>query len=322
MKSDDGAAPAPPAPTHLPSWIASIRATLLPPVGNRLLFGAGQHKAMVVAGPNARADFHVEDGEEFFFQLEGAVELLLVLAPGAAPARVAVRAGEAFVLPARVPHSPQRAAGTLGLVLERERRAGELDALRWYAPDGSVLYEERFACVDLGAQLAPVIARFNASRAAAGGGPPAPGEVGAPPPRAEDEAPAPAFAPPIALRAWAAGARAAGARGAQPLWGPGAPPPRGAAEYAVAGVLGGGAPAWARVAPGELFLLMLEGAGAVHVRAAGDAGAGERVVLAEGDVLNLRGGGALEARLEVGGEAGAAGGEGLCLTIANASVRA
>ncbi len=31
--------------------------------GNKMLFGAGQHKVMVVGGPNERLDYHIEPGE-------------------------------------------------------------------------------------------------------------------------------------------------------------------------------------------------------------------------------------------------------------------
>lgn len=35
-----------------------------------------------------------------------------------------------FLLPARIPHSPQRYADTVGLVIERERLKTEIDGLR------------------------------------------------------------------------------------------------------------------------------------------------------------------------------------------------
>ena len=57
-----------------------------------------------------------------------------------------------FILPSRVPHSPQRSADSLGLVIERRREEGEMDALRWYTDfqvcDGT---HGRHTC-DLGAR--------------------------------------------------------------------------------------------------------------------------------------------------------------------------
>ena len=80
------------------------------------------------------------------------------------PRSIPIREGEVFLLPPRVPHSPQRQAATVGLVLERERLPHEQDGLRWYVPGTStVLYQEWFHCTDLGTQLKPVIDRFFAS---------------------------------------------------------------------------------------------------------------------------------------------------------------
>jgi len=80
------------------------------------------------------------------------------------PRSIPIREGEVFLLPPRVPHSPQREADTIGLVLERERLPAEQDGLRWYVPGSStVLYQEWFHCTDLGTQLKPVIERFFAS---------------------------------------------------------------------------------------------------------------------------------------------------------------
>lgn len=148
---------------NIPAWLAENRHLLVPPVGNRLLY-SGEFKVMVVAGPNARTDYHVEAGEEWFYQLEGAMTLRVV--DGGAFYDVHLAAGDTFCLPAGVPHSPQRAPGSVGLVVERERRAGEVDALQWYCQrEGcrELLYREEFECRDLGKDLAPIIARYYAS---------------------------------------------------------------------------------------------------------------------------------------------------------------
>lgn len=79
---------------------------------------------------------------------------------------VPIKEGELFLLPGRIPHSPQRFSHTIGLVIERDREEDETDCLRWYVPDqaqAEVLYEEYFHCFDLGQQLKPVIQRFFAS---------------------------------------------------------------------------------------------------------------------------------------------------------------
>ena len=78
---------------------------------------------------------------------------------------IVIKQGQMFLLPANVPHSPQRYEDTIGLVLERSRLPHEMDTLRWYMPSdfSRVLYQESFHCVDLGSQLKPVIERFNPS---------------------------------------------------------------------------------------------------------------------------------------------------------------
>src|SRR6202049_4287484 len=56
---------------NLRQWIDANRAQLKPPVGNKRVFRDGDFIIMVVGGPNARKDYHVDPGEEFFYQLEG-----------------------------------------------------------------------------------------------------------------------------------------------------------------------------------------------------------------------------------------------------------
>ncbi len=71
---------------------------------------------------------------------------------------VVIKEGEFFLLPARIPHSPQRTANSCGLVIERRRNLDEKDSVRWFVPDTSdVLYDKWFYCEDLGTVLVPLI---------------------------------------------------------------------------------------------------------------------------------------------------------------------
>ena len=149
-------------PFNLASWIDEHRELLKPPVGNKMVWQDREFLVMVVGGPNQRKDYHVEDGEEFFYQVEGDITLR-VMEEGA-PRDIAIREGEIFLLPAGIPHSPQRPAGTVGLVIERQRKEGEIDHLRWYCEScGEVLHDAAFELVDLGSQLKPLIESFYAS---------------------------------------------------------------------------------------------------------------------------------------------------------------
>jgi len=147
------------SPLNLQRWVDEHRHLLKPPVGNRLIYQDSGFIVMAVGGPNARRDFHVDPGEEFFHQLEGTMTLR-VLENGAVR-DVPIRAGEILLLPAHVPHSPQRPAGTVGLVIERRRLPGELDGLQWYCERCSaLLYEEQFVLTDIETQFPPVFERF------------------------------------------------------------------------------------------------------------------------------------------------------------------
>src|SRR6201997_2627374 len=109
-------------------WIDANRAQLKPPVGNKRVFRDGDFIIMVVGGPNSRKDFHVDPGEEFFYQLEG--DMLLKTVQDGKIVDGPIRAGEILLLPSNVPHSPRRFANTIGLVIERERRPDEQDGFQ------------------------------------------------------------------------------------------------------------------------------------------------------------------------------------------------
>jgi 3-hydroxyanthranilate 3,4-dioxygenase len=144
-------------------WIDENRHLLKPPVGNKCLFGDGDFIIMVVGGPNARKDYHVDPGEEFFYQLEG--DMVLRTQQQGRPVEVPIRQGEVLLLPAEVPHSPQRQPNTIGLVIERRRRAGERDGFQWYCENcNTLLYEEFFELTDIETQFPAIFERFFASR--------------------------------------------------------------------------------------------------------------------------------------------------------------
>jgi 3-hydroxyanthranilate 3,4-dioxygenase len=113
----------------------------------------------VVGGPNARADFHVNEGEEFFHQLEG--DIVLRVLENGKPVDIPIREGDIFLLPPKVPHSPQRPAGTVGLVLERKRQPDEMDGFIWICKKcGEKLYEEYIHLTNIVTQLPPVFDHF------------------------------------------------------------------------------------------------------------------------------------------------------------------
>jgi 3-hydroxyanthranilate 3,4-dioxygenase len=151
-------------PLNFKHWIDEHRHLLKPPVGNKVVYTDTEFIIMVVGGPNARKDFHVDPAEEFFYQLEG--DMTLRVFENGKVRDLPIGAGDILLLPPGVPHSPQRNANTVGLVIERQRRPGELDGLQWYCENcNHLLYEEQFALTNIETQLPPVFKRFHNSLA-------------------------------------------------------------------------------------------------------------------------------------------------------------
>ncbi|KAF3708545.1 3-hydroxyanthranilate 3,4-dioxygenase [Channa argus] len=147
---------------NVENWIAEHQNAFLPPVCNKLMHYL-QLNIMFVGGPNTRKDYHIEEGEELFYQLKG--DMCLKVIENGKHKDVHIKEGEMFLLPARIPHSPQRQANTVGLVVERRRLLTETDCLRYYVNNTTdILFEKWFYCQDLGTQLVPIIKEFMASK--------------------------------------------------------------------------------------------------------------------------------------------------------------
>jgi 3-hydroxyanthranilate 3,4-dioxygenase len=149
-------------PINFKQWIDANRPLLRPPVGNKVVYTDSEFIIMVVGGPNTRKDFHVDPADEFFYQLEG--QMVLRVVENARIVDVPIGAGEILLLPPKTPHSPQRHAQSIGMVVERRRRPGELDGLQWYCENcGTLLYQEFFPLTDIETQFPPVFNRFFGS---------------------------------------------------------------------------------------------------------------------------------------------------------------
>ncbi|XP_056292124.1 3-hydroxyanthranilate 3,4-dioxygenase [Pseudoliparis swirei] len=164
---------------NVKNWIAANEKAFLPPVCNKLMHFS-QLIIMFVGGPNTRKDYHIEEGEELFYQVKG--DMCLKVIENGKHKDVHIGEGQMFLLPARIPHSPQRQANTVGLVVERRRLPTEIDCLRYYVDNTTnPLYEKWFYCQNLGTQLVPLIKEFMASKQAKTGKPD-PNEVFGEPP--------------------------------------------------------------------------------------------------------------------------------------------
>ena len=147
---------------NLKAWIDENRDVLKPPVGNAQLYKTTYKNfiIMVIGGPNSRNDYHDDPGEELFYQIEGDITLRVI--EDGKPVDVPIREGEMLLLPPHVRHSPQRPAGSVGLVVERIRLPGELDAFEWYCENcGHMHWRKEFELADIVKDLPPIFAEYN-----------------------------------------------------------------------------------------------------------------------------------------------------------------
>lgn len=151
-------------PFNFKKWIDENRHLLKPPVGNQQVYkGNEDYIVMVVGGPNARKDYHYNESEELFLQIEG--DIVVKIMEDGKPVDIQIKEGDMFLLPPKVPHSPQRPANTVGLVLERYRKEGEKDGFIWFCENcGNKMYEEYFDMTDIVNQLPKVMNNFYSSK--------------------------------------------------------------------------------------------------------------------------------------------------------------
>tara|TARA_A100000164_G_C21615937_1_gene634326 strand:+ start:129 stop:656 length:528 start_codon:yes stop_codon:yes gene_type:complete len=150
-------------PFNLNDWIENNRHLLKPPVGNKNLYvDAGDFIVMVVAGPNARKDYHYNETEELFYQIEG--NIVVKTQQNNKMVEVEIKEGEMFLLPAKIPHSPIRPKGSIGLVIERKRTKDDKDGLMWFSEkENALLYEEYFRLTNIEKDFLPVFKKFYQS---------------------------------------------------------------------------------------------------------------------------------------------------------------
>ena len=152
-------------PFNLNKWIEENRALLKPPVGNKNLYKqAGDFIVMIVGGPNARKDYHYNESEEWFYQVEGDINVR-VQEDGKA-VDVPIKEGEMFLLPAKVPHSPMRSEGSVGLVIEKVRKGtNDMDGLLWFCDNcNHKLHETYFPLTNIESDFIPRFKEFYASK--------------------------------------------------------------------------------------------------------------------------------------------------------------
>lgn len=151
-------------PFNLNKWIEDNRHLLKPPVNNKNLYPEGtDYIVMIVGGPNARKDYHYNETEELFYQLEG--EINVRIQENGNPVDIKLGPGDMFLCPAKTPHSPMRTAGSIGLVIERVRAGkGFTDGLLWFCEKcNNKLHETYFELKDIETDFLPRFKEYYGS---------------------------------------------------------------------------------------------------------------------------------------------------------------
>jgi 3-hydroxyanthranilate 3,4-dioxygenase len=137
-------------PFNFNQWIEDNQDKLKPPIANKNMYPLGKDFiVMVVGGPNARKDYHLNETEELFYQIKGNIQV--TIQQDGKAVKVPIKEGEMFLLPANIPHSPNRDEGSIGLVIERVRKGTDFkDGLLWFCDNcNHQLFEERFTLNDI-----------------------------------------------------------------------------------------------------------------------------------------------------------------------------
>jgi 3-hydroxyanthranilate 3,4-dioxygenase len=146
-------------PFNFKKWIDENRHLLKPPVNNKVVYKDTEFTVMVVGGPNSRKDYHYNESEEFFYQLEG--DIIVQIQENGKAVEVPIKEGDIFLLPPKVPHNPRRFENTIGLVMERRRRPDEKDGLLWFCEKcNGKLHEVYFNLTDIQSQFQTEFKKF------------------------------------------------------------------------------------------------------------------------------------------------------------------
>lgn len=145
---------------NLWEWIEENRHLLRPPVLNQAIFADDDFIVQIVGGPNIRTDYHDDPYEEFFYQLKGDITLKVV--EEGQMRDIPINEGDVLLLPPHVPHSPQRPdPESIGMVVERIRPAGVMDAFEWYCENcGNKIWRREVFVESIVKDLPPVFEEY------------------------------------------------------------------------------------------------------------------------------------------------------------------
>lgn len=150
-------------PINLWKFVEENKDQLKPPVNNKMVWKDAELMFMILGGPNKRRDFHVDPSEEIFYQLKGDCYVEIINKEGKREV-ITVKEGEVYLLPANVPHSPHRVADTIGIVIERNRKEGELEDFVWFCDEcDHEMHRVSVQLTNIETQVKDAIHEFNGS---------------------------------------------------------------------------------------------------------------------------------------------------------------
>ena len=151
-------------PFNFQKWIEEHRELLKPPVGNKCVYAEAEDLIiMVVGGPNQRKDYHYNETEELFYQIEG--DIVVKIQQNGEMVEISIKEGEMFLLPAKIPHSPVRPENSIGLVIEAKRKENEMDGLQWYCDScNESIHSTKFKLINVEKDFQPRFKEFYNSK--------------------------------------------------------------------------------------------------------------------------------------------------------------
>jgi 3-hydroxyanthranilate 3,4-dioxygenase len=100
--------------------------------------------AFVARGREYRSEFHINPSDEVMLMIKGEMRLHYRTPDGTEQIAV-VPEGSTIYTPAGTPHSPRFPPDAYLLVIERQRRLGEIDRFQWFCPSCDELLHEEMA---------------------------------------------------------------------------------------------------------------------------------------------------------------------------------
>lgn len=114
----------------------------------RVLWQEPESLAFVARGREYRSEFHIDPADEVMYMIKGEMKLHF-RTPEGKEEIVTLPEGSSIYTAAGIPHSPRFPPDAFVLVIERQRRAGEVDRFQWFCPScDHLLHEEAFVVSD------------------------------------------------------------------------------------------------------------------------------------------------------------------------------